>query len=131
MMNSIFLYPIDGSFDVAAVEQFLATRSDVLLDPVGSGIYMVCGLPEAKKEYRKRRLADPSRFPYVVLVTVKPDHVNVFQEYGDEDRLRSARDIVRWIIEHNRCRVEDEYREDWTERVAQQGAGVLYPAQLV
>jgi len=44
--------------------------------------------------------------------------------------LRSARNIVRWVIEHSRCRIEDEYREDWTERVAQQGVGILYPEQL-
>jgi len=57
--------------------------------------------------------------------------VNVFQEYGDEYELRSAREIVRWMIEHNRCRIQDEYYKDWTERVAQQGVEVLYPEQLV
>lgn len=51
--------------------------------------------------------------------------------YGDEDRLRSARDIVSWMVELHRCRIEDEYREDWTERVMREGVGVLYPAQLV
>ena len=130
MVNSVFLYPVDGGVDVAAVESFVAKQPDVLLDPVGSGIYMVCGVPAAKKEYRKRRLADPSRFPYVVLVTIKPEHVNVFQEYGDEARLRSARTIVRWVIEHSRFRIEDEYGKDWTEEVAQRGIGVLYPERL-
>jgi hypothetical protein len=61
---------------------------------------------------------------------VKPECVNVFQEYGDEDELRSARNIVRWILTHERCRIQDGYDEDWTERVAQQGADVLYPEWL-
>ena len=130
MVHSVFLYPIEGSLDVASIERFLAQQPDVLLDPLGTGIYLVCGVPEAKEIFRDQRLADPSEFPYVVLVTVKPEWVNVFQEYGDEDRLRSARNIVRWVIEHNHCRIEDEYREDWTERIAQQGVGALYPEQL-
>jgi len=130
MVHSVFLYPREGSIDIAFVAQFLAKQPDVLLDPVGSGIYMVCGAAAAKKVFRKRRLEDPSRFHYAVLVTVKPEYVNVFQEYGDEARLRSARNIVRWMIEHNRCRIEDEYGKDWTERVTADGVGVLYPPQL-
>jgi len=131
MVHSIFLYPLNGSFNASVIEQFLMERPDVLLDPLGSGTYLVCGVPEAKEVYRDSRLARPSEFPYVVLLTVKPDCVNVFQEYGDEYELRSAREIVRWMIEHNRCRIQDEYYKDWTERVAQQGVEVLYPEQLV
>src|SRR4051812_7957553 len=127
MVHSVFLYPLEGSIDVAAVEQFLAKQPDVLLDPVGTGVYMVCGVPEAKKVYRKRRLEDPTRFHYAVLVTITPECVTVFQEYGDAARLRSARTIVRWMIEHSPCRIEDEYGKDWTERVAQEGVGILYP----
>lgn len=130
MVDSVFLYPIGGAFEVASIEQFLAQQPDVLLDPLGTGTYLVCGVPEAKEVFREERLENPSEFPYVVLVTVKPECVNVYQEWGDEDRLRSARGIVRWMIEHYDCRIQDEYYADWTERVAQQGVGVLYPEQL-
>jgi hypothetical protein len=130
MVDSVFLYPVEGSLDVASIEQFLAQQPDVLLDPLGTGTYLVCGVPEAKETFREERLENPSEFPYVVLVTVKPDCLNVYQEWGDEDRLRSARNIVRWVIEHSRCRIVDEYYKDWTERVAQQGVRVLYPEQL-
>lgn len=131
MVHSVFLYPAESSLDTASIEQFLAQRPDVLLDPLGTGIYMVCGLPEAVEVYRDQRLEDPSRFPYGVLVTVNPEWVNVFQEYGDEDRLRGARDIVSWIVAHPHCRIEDEYRQHWTDRVAREGVGVLYPEQLM
>lgn len=130
MVNSLFLYPIDGSLDVLAIERFLAQQPDIVLDPLGTGIYLVCGVAEAKEVYRDERLAHPSEFPYVVLVTLKPECVNVFQEYGDQHELRSARNFVRWLVEHNRCRIEDEYRDDWTERVLQRGVGVLYPERL-
>jgi hypothetical protein len=130
MVESIFLYPVEGSFDVATIEHFLAQQPDVLLDPLGTGIYLVCGLPESIDFMRDERLAKPSEFPYAVLVTVKPDCINVFQEYGNKIRLRSARNIVRWVLENTHCRIEDGYRNDWTERVAQQGVGVLYPEQL-
>lgn len=130
MVNSVFLYPLGSQLDVASIERFLAQLPDVLLDPLGTKTYLVCGVPEAKEVFRDERLASPSSFPYVVLVTVSCECMNVYQEWGDEDRLRSARNIVRWTLEHNRCRVEDEYHVDWTERVVQQGVNVLYPEQL-
>ena len=133
MVHSVFLYPVEGALDVASIERFLAQRPDVVVDPLGTGIYMVCGLLEAVEVYRDRRLEDPSEFPYMVLVTVKPEWVNVFQEYGDEDGLRSALDIVSWMIQHNHVRVMDEYQEDWTDKVAKEGVRgvrVLYPEQL-
>lgn len=130
MVQSVFLFPVEGTFDLAPVHAYLGQLPDVLIDPVGTGVYMVCGLPEAVEAYRERRLEDPSEFPYVVLVTVKPEWINVFQEYGDEDRLRSAREIVRWLLAHTQARIEDEVREDWTARVASEGVDVLYPATL-
>lgn len=131
MVDSVFLYPVGGDLDVASIEQFLVQQPDVVPDPLGTGVYLLCGVPEAKDVLRDKRLANPSEFPYTVLVTVKPEYVNVFQEYGDKAELRSARNIVRWVLEHNHCRVQDEYYKDWTERVAQQGVGVLYPERLV
>ena len=130
MVHSLFLYPVDGGFDVTSVERFLAEQPDVLLDPLGTGTYLVCGRVDTKALIRDERLANPSELPYSVLVTVEPEHVNVFQEYGDESQLRSARNIVGWIIEHNRCRVGDGNGNDWTERVAHRGVEVLYPDQL-
>jgi len=130
MVHSVFLYPVDGSLDVAAIERFLAQQQDVLLDPLGTGTYLVCGTSDAKEVFREERLANPVEFPYVVLVTVKPDHVNVFQEYGSKSGLRSARSIVRWILEQVHCRVGDGYGNDWTERVAQYGVDILYPERL-
>ena len=105
-------------------------RQTTLVDPPGSGIYLVCGVPESKEFMRDERLAKPSEFPYAVLITLKTDCINVFQEYGNALRLRSARSIVRWLLDQTQSRIEDEYRNDWTERVAQQGVGVLYPQQL-
>lgn len=130
MVDSVFLYPVEGSLDVASFERFLAQQPDVLLDPLGTGTYLVCGVQQAREVFRDQRLANPSEFPYVVLVTVNSERMNIYQEWGDEDGLRSARNIVRWVIEHNRCRIVDEYYKDWTEQVAQHGVGVLYPEQL-
>jgi hypothetical protein len=95
MVNDVFLYPVEGIFDVPSIEAYLKQLPDVELDPLGTGTFMVCGVPEAKALCREEREADPSRFPDVVLVSVKPEEVNVFQQYGDDHRLRSAPDIVR------------------------------------
>lgn len=132
MVYSVILSPLDEeeTFDVEPIERYLAYKNDVLLDPAGTDTYLVCGLPEAKKGYHQARLADPSQFPYVVLITVSPDEVVVAQEFGDEDELRSARDFVRWMVENHRVRIVDDMGNEWTERVAKEGANILYPPNV-
>ncbi|MEJ7596463.1 MAG: hypothetical protein WKG01_01030 [Kofleriaceae bacterium] len=56
--------------------------------------------------------------------------MNVFQQYGDEYQLRSAREVVRWVIAHYKVRIEDDLMKDWTERVIADGVDVLYPKTL-
>jgi hypothetical protein len=130
MVHSVFLYPTNDGFDVDPIKRYLEARPDVILDPLGTPTYLVCGVPEAVAVCRDERVEEPDSFPNVVLVTVQPDVINVFQEYGDEYDLRSARDFVRWVIERHPCLVKDEYRFDWTEQVRREGVGVLYPPQL-
>lgn len=130
MVDSIFLHPLVDSFDVPAIEQYLAQQPDVLLDPLGSGIYLVCGSPESIEFMRDERIAKPTEFPYAVLITVNPDCINVLQEFANRSRLKSARNIVRWLLAHTRCRVEDGLYNDWTARVAEHGVDVLYPETL-
>lgn len=130
MVHSVFLYPTGDRFNVDTIKRHLEAKPDVIHDPLGTPTYLVCGLPEAVAVYRDERIEHPEAFPYVVLVTVEPNVINVFQEYGDEDDLRSAREFVRWVIDQQPCRIEDEYRSDWTEQVRREGVGVLYPSQL-
>lgn len=130
MVYSVFLCPLGIEFDVDLVKRHLGAMPDVFLDPLGSLTYIVCGLPEGVELIRDERLAEPERFPYSVLVTVEPNVINVVQEYGDKYQLRSARDFVRWVIERHPCRIEDEYRDDWTDKVQREGVGVLYPSKL-
>lgn len=130
MRDHVYLRPIAGAFDVDHIRAHLESQADVLLDPLGSGVYMICGLAEAKRLFREERLEAPDQFPYVVLVTVDADCVHVHQEFGDESRLRSTRSFVRWLLDRQPCRIEDEYGTDWTERVALEGVDVLYPDAL-
>jgi hypothetical protein len=130
MVDSIFLYPLAGSFDVAAIRQFLEHQPDVLIDPLGTGIYLVCGSSESIDFMRDERIAKPTEFPYAVLITVQADCVNVLQEFANRLRLKSARNIVRWLLDHTRCRIEDSFSADWTARVAEHGVDVLYPETL-
>jgi hypothetical protein len=129
MVYSIFLRP-KGTFDIERFRRWLDLRADTLLDPLGSGIYMLCGLPQSVEVLREIRVSKPSQFPSCVLVTLKPEEINVFQEYGDEDPLRSAREFVKTVIDETGCEVEDEYGTSWTERVRREGVNVLYPRRL-
>jgi hypothetical protein len=131
MVYSIFLRS-HSAFDVERIRQWLEARSDVLLDPLGSGIFMTRGFAESIDYMRDKRIKDPSQFPYCVLVTImKPDEINVFQEYGNNFGLTTAREFVKMIIDETGCKVSDEYGTDWTERVRHEGVGVLYPARLI
>ena len=131
MINNIFLHPSNNeSFDTEKFRRWLDVRDDTLIDPNGSEIYMVCGLPETVEFMRRRRVEDPSRFPYQVLIYVKPNEINIDQEYGDDAQLRTAREFVKTVIEETGCEVLDEYGTSWTERVRQEGVGILYPPTL-
>ncbi len=130
MVHSVFISPATGSFDVEAVNRHLEAKPDVFLDPLGTPTYVLCGGTEAVEVRRNKRIERPDRFPYAVLVRVKPDEINVFQEYGDKYDLRSARDFVRWLLEQQPCTIQDEYSADWTERVRREGVDVLYPPRL-
>jgi hypothetical protein len=130
MVYSVFIHPTNHEFDVDAIKRHLEEKPDVFLDPLGTPTYVICGGPETVELRREARIEEPDRFPNAVLVTVQPDVINVFQEYGDKYDLRSARDFVRWVIERQPCLVKDEYRVDWTERVQREGVGVLYPPRI-
>jgi len=78
MLTNLILRPMKGEFELTAIKDRLDLMADVFVDPLGSGMYLVCGLPEAKEMYRDRRVKDPSRFPYVCLIDVTPEQVSVF-----------------------------------------------------
>jgi hypothetical protein len=130
MVHSVFLYPLNEGFDVDVIKRYLEAKPDVILDPLGTSTYLVCGVLEAVELCRNKRIEEPDRFPYCVLVTVQRDEIMVYQEYGDEYDLRSARDFVRWFIEQQSCVIKDGYGFDWTEQVRHEGVGVLYSPQL-
>jgi len=130
MLNGIVLTPKTGTFDIAAIQAFLATRADVLLDPVGSGTYLVCGMPEHKDFYREQRLENPKSFPLVALVIATPTQVLVAQEFANRVRLLSAREIVRWLIAHLPCSVADDRGNDLTARVEAEGPDILYAPEI-
>jgi hypothetical protein len=87
MLGAIYLYPLHGTFDVDEVRRVVEVQPNVLLDPCGSGKYMICpdydGHP-SRRIHGKDRIADPTRFPYVGLITVAAERVRVFQEHHDD-----------------------------------------------
>lgn len=129
MVNSIFLRLCE-SVDANRFVKWLSGRPDILLDPLGSGTFMVGGSIEVVEYMREKRIKNPSQFPYCVLITISAEEINIFQEYGNDLELVVAREFVKMIIEETGCKVLDEYGTDWTERVRQEGVGVLYPAAL-
>ena len=127
--GAVYLYPLGGSFDVDAVRQMVEVEPTVLLDPCGSGTYMLCH-PQSRKTQARRRISDPTRFPYVGLIVMTAERVMVRHEYADEAGRASAREIVTWVLERYRCRVLDDYNDDFTDLVAQHGPDALYRSRI-
>lgn len=130
MAKNLTVSPMVGTFDVNAIEAYLDGCQDVFRDPLGTGKYLMCGVPEAVSYLREKRLKDPSRFPYVCLIQVEPEYVHMFQEMSDAEKLRSARAFLSWLCEHFDCRIQDEYGRDLTELYRTEGIDAFYPPGL-
>lgn len=59
MARNLQLLPVDDTFDLSAIQDYLAVQDDMLLDPLGSGTYMICGIPEVIAQRRSKRLSNP------------------------------------------------------------------------
>jgi hypothetical protein len=130
MAENLYFLPRKGTFDVAPIHAKLASMPDVFEDPLGTGTYLLRGIAKAVPNCRAARLANPSRFPYTCLVIVTPERVAVLQEYADRDGLRSARELVRWLVTQLDPEIQDERGADRTEIVRTQGVDGLYGPQL-
>jgi hypothetical protein len=132
MIERVTFLPLEGTFDLAPIQEYLGRLPDVVLDPHGTGHYMFSGTPEMAKIHRLARLNDRSRFPYTGLLHVQPTYIAVMQGYTDAESRPTARTIVAWMLEHYRnTRIQDGYGQDWTERVARDGVDILYRPGLV
>lgn len=130
MAKNLILLPARGTFEVEDIKEYLHGRKDVFLDPLGTGIYLMCGVPEAVEYRRQERLQDSARFPYMCLVQVEPERVHIIQEMADAEELRSARAFLRWMCERFVCRIRDDYGQDLTERCGAGDIDKLYPPGL-
>lgn len=130
MTLNLLLRPATGTFDTQAIRAHLESLPDVFIDPLGTGRYLMTGHPNMVETYREDRIEDPSCFPYVDIIDVTPEYVSIFLEHGDDDKLRSARELLRWMIARFEPIIEDEYGKDWTDRIRREGVDVLYPSGL-
>jgi hypothetical protein len=128
--DNLVVTPALGSFDAAAIRQWLVAAPDVLVDPLGEDAYMLCGLPQCVPPCYRHRVANERRFPYTVLVVPGEDEVVVLQECGDAHELRSALSLLRWLTGRWRCRISEHGFSglvDKTGQVAENGVESLYP----
>ncbi|MBA3540036.1 MAG: hypothetical protein H0T79_10440, partial [Deltaproteobacteria bacterium] len=131
MTENLVLAPSDGAFDLDRLRSRLDSQPDALLDPCGSGTYMLCGDPERVPMYDRARRQDPSRFFYLPLIFSTPEQVLVNQESGDAPQLRSALEVVRWMVAELHATIRtDEGARDLSELVRRDGVESLYPSDV-
>lgn len=99
MTSHLEIRPTVGDIDLDHVRRWLDARPDAFEDPHGSGAYLLCGAPtEADLAYRLR-LADGSRFPIAVIVTLAPDRIHIDHEKVGAAALESSRALVHWLTD--------------------------------
>jgi hypothetical protein len=130
--SNVAVAPVAGGFDVGAVRGYLEARPDVLLDPLGSGTYLMIGIgsPAAKGVLGRSRVADPSRFPYTTLILVAAERVDVVVQFAGHAERESARAFVAWLAARQPCRITDEYGRElagWAQGGAVPDAVVWVP----
>jgi hypothetical protein len=87
---------------------------------------MLAGTFTKKEFFVEERISSPERFPYCAIVTVGATAVTVYQEFANEEQLKSARAFVVWMRETYQCRFEDEYGRDMTNVVNEEGVDALF-----
>jgi hypothetical protein len=105
--ESAIFRPERGTYDADEVRAHLEALPYTFLDPVGGEKYHLSGTASEARQARRARLADPSRFPYGILVELRPDGVLVDQA-PLLDALARARAFVGWLLSQGTWRVETE-----------------------
>jgi hypothetical protein len=123
--ESAMFRPAQGSFDAEAVRAHLGALPHAFLDPVEGKKYHLSGSAAEAQHNRRARLADPRRFPYGVLVEVRPDGVLIDQA-PMPDALAQARAFVGWLLSQGAWRAETEYGDQGLVTELQR----LYPDAL-
>jgi hypothetical protein len=126
MAWNLIFQPGDGAFDVAAIRDYLDGQPDIVADPHGTDYYMVSGRPDLVQTRWEGRMEDPSRFPRGGLIRVSPAQVTLLQESANYLELRSELQFAKWLCDHFKPRVLDNYGNDITEQCRNQGIESQY-----
>jgi hypothetical protein len=114
-------------FDAAKVRERLAAQFESLVDPLGSGAIMMCGLREHSEVYQRLRIEDPSRFPACPIARIEADRIEMTFADVDVNRERSARNFILWVQhEYPMARILDVDGADVTDECYTDGIRVLF-----
>jgi len=130
------LEPIHGYFDIDAVLAYLKAMPYCSKDSVSEysddllQSYMICGTQITLEYCKKKRKENPGRFLFVCsVVHVYPtDNKFGIGLYGDAEdpRFIDAAKFVLHILGQYKCKISDEFGNDWTEQVEKKGAESLF-----
>ena len=110
--------PNKGSFDVGQVAARIETLGFSFRDKLEPAVFVVC-LDEASRAHaRERREQAPERgFPYVLLIRVEPEQIDVVLFAGPEFGPLAA-EFIGWLVAKYDCRVQNESGRDLTDKLA-------------
>jgi hypothetical protein len=116
MLEALWLYPLDGEFEVGLVRRYLDGRSDTVLDPLGSGRYLLVGTWSlaSKLGHARSRVSPPHEFPYAAMIIVGSGQVALIVEFADEQELAAMYEVRDWLTARWPCRITDERGGDRT-----------------
>lgn len=121
MPDFLSFRPVQGEFDVAQVNDYLAGLGYSLRDPIRQDMTIVASTPEGRDyALTVRSRNPPANLPPLLLVSVKPEQITVDQLTRKEE-LELAGKFTDWLAENYDCQVRDDYDHDLTENYRRRG----------
>ena len=114
--SALTFTPLSGKIDVEAVAQAIAGIGFSYRDEIEPSGFAIFSTKEGRDECQAARRADPeSTFPYVLLVTARPDVVDVFPVASQADLRALSVRFIEWLMSTYECRIENEFGTDMSK----------------
>ncbi len=108
--------PLSGTIDVESVAAAITGIGFAYRDEIAPSAFAIFSEEDARDACKAARRANPSStFPYVLLVTVRPDVVIVYPAVANPELRTLSMQLIEWLRGTYACRIENEFGTDMSE----------------
>lgn len=109
--------PRSGSIEIDKVAGAIAGIGFPYRDEADPSVFALFSDEAGRTACRDARRADPaSPFPFVPLITVRPEVVVLYQQTEQSDLLALSAQFITWLTGAYDCRIKNEFNVDMADR---------------